>query len=187
MAGKFLDRFWRRTSVKALPMHYIIFPDGEDRQKWSREVDPAVASFIRDVITPALKPMSADDYFIGPNQILNSWAQWCYVVHGSDVFWCAVYDPGLVVVRFSPDGSLMHCELKSPHPQFGGREASEAELAAVDEGAPNYQLQLVFRAWDAQDDKSYREMKEWFPASDDLYQRWRAALASIDAQASRTP
>lgn len=75
------------------------------------------------------------------------------------------------------------CALRSPNPNFGGREASEAELDAYDEDEPNPQYNLVFDAWDPEVDPELRE--GWSEASADEVRRWKAAISPADRLGAR--
>jgi hypothetical protein len=91
------------------------------------------------------------------------------------------WEPGLLVVRFAPDGSLALAERRSPNPEFGGREATEEELADYDEDNEEqaHQYRLVFDAWDAQLDEDERE--DWEIVDDETKSRFDAALAHVGA------
>ena len=79
-----------------------------------------------------MRPLLEDEYRSGPARILNTGARWGFVLDDSVVYWCVKWEPGLVTVRFAPDGTLAWAQLRSPNPQFGGREATAEELDSYD-------------------------------------------------------
>lgn len=129
---------------------YLIFA-GEQAEMRSLAVGAAQARYLRDVVDPLLRPLTREQYTNDVHAILGTFARYSYVLHASHVYWCVEWSPGLLVVRFAPTGAIDWCALKSPNPEFGGRTATEAELDAFDEDAPNPQYRLVFDAWDARE------------------------------------
>jgi hypothetical protein len=193
-AGAGLRRFTRRASMLETP-RYIIFDleDDTDEIMFSGAVNQPEADYLRDVVLPRLRPLSEEDYFNGPLAIYGTAARFSYVLAGSDVYWCVEWDPGLLVIRFSADGSMSWCSLRSPVPNFGGREATEEELDAYDEDEPNPQYNLVFDAWDPQLEPELRD-DGWAEVSADERRRWKAAMAqqerlgaTVDALAENDP
>lgn len=160
---------------------YLIFPseDGAGGTILSRPVEAPEAAYLRDSVIPHLQALSDHEYQNGPLAILSTFAHFSYVLQSNgDVYWCVEWGPGLLVVRFSPSGSLSWCALRSPNPEFGGRTASEAELDAFDEDAPNPQYNLVFDAWDPQLEPDRRE--GWQRATGDETRSWEAAMAHAE-------
>ena len=157
---------------------YLIFDledDANDEPILSSAVGEAEAEYLREVVLPRLRPLSEEDYFNGPLAIYATAARFSYVLAGSDVYWCVEWSPGLLVIRFSADGSMSWCALRSPVPELGGREATEEEWDAYDEDAPNPQYNLVFDAWDPQLEPDRRD--GWAEISADEMRRWKAAMA----------
>jgi len=105
--------------------------------------------------------------------ILKTAARYSYVLDGCDLYWCIEWDPGLVVVRMSPGKELEWVALRSPIPNFGGREPlpEDGDPDEYDEDAENPQYNLVFRPWDAQFDEEYREMRSFAPADEEVRAR----------------
>jgi hypothetical protein len=130
-----------------------------------------------------MRALAPDEYANSAHAILRTVARWSYVLIDRDVYWCVEWPPGLLVVRFSPGGSFGWCALRSPNPSFGGKVATEAELDAFDEDAPNPQYNLVFDAWDAQ----WRpdELEQWNPASQHEIECFEAAMSAVDAIGAR--
>jgi hypothetical protein len=159
---------------------YLIFDleDGSGETILSCAVSQPEADYLREVVLPRLRPLSEEDYVNGPLAILGSGAHLSYVLAGSDVYWCVEWNPGLLVIRFSADGSMSWCALRSPVPDFGGRAATGEELDAYDEDEPNPQYNLVFDAWDPQLDPDLRD--GWTTASGDESRRWKAAMAQAE-------
>lgn len=141
--------------------------------------------FFEAHLVPNLRPMSDADYMQGPAVILQTLAPYSYILYQGDVYWCAEWEPGLVVVRFSPGGGLAWTVLRSPIPDFGGREASDEELEAYDEDAENHQYNLVYQSWDARFDQFWRTERAFRPASAKTAAAYRAALAHADALGER--
>lgn len=166
-------------------MKYIIFVyEGTDPEEagepvlWSRSVPPGEEAYLRESVLPGMRPLSDEEYMAGPAKILNTAAHYSYVLDGEVVYWCVEWEPGLVVVRFALDASLALAELRSPNPEFGGREATDEELENYDEDNEErtHQYNLVFDAWDAQFDDDERA-EEWEVADDETKSRFDAALA----------
>jgi hypothetical protein len=133
--------------------------------------------YFMDHVLPNLRQISDEDYVQGPAVILHTLARYSYILYCGDVYWCAEWEPGLIVVRFSPDGSLAWTALRSPIPDFGGRKATAEEERDYDEDAENHQYNLVFRAWDAQFDEFWRKERSFQPASARAVGLYEAALA----------
>lgn len=131
-------------------------------------------------ILPTLQPVSDEDYMQGPAVILHTAARFSYIIYQEDVYWCAEWQPGLIVVRFSPDCSMARTVLRSPIPDFGGRQAEEEDLRSYDEDAVNHQYNLVFRAWDAQFDEFLRERRSFQRADARIADVYRAAFVHAD-------
>lgn len=92
-------------------------------------------------IIPNLRPLSSDEYIHGPAVLLYTVARYSYVLYQSDVYWCAEWEPGLIVVRFTPDGPMAWAALRSPIPNFGGRAADPKDLRHHHEGADGKTMQ----------------------------------------------
>lgn len=169
-------------------MQYIIFvyegsepTETDEPVLWSHSVAPGEEAYLRESALPAMRPLSDEEYRTGPAKILNTLGHYSYVLDGDIVYWCVEWEPGLVVIRFAPDGSLAIAELRSPNPEFGGREATQEELDNYDEDNPErlHQYKLVFDAWDAQFDEDERE--DWEIVDDATKSRFDAALAHANS------
>ena len=136
--------------------------------------------YFADHIIPSLRPLSDAQYMEGPAVILHTFARYSYVLYRTDVYWCAEWEPGLVVVRFSPDGSMAWTAMRSPIPNFGGRVAAAEDVRSYDEDADNHQYNLVFRAWDAQFDAADREWLSFQPADAETASAYRAAVSHAE-------
>ncbi len=137
------------------------------------------AEYLKRAI-PALRPLSDEEYLNGPAAILQTMAPYSYVLYEEDLFWCIEWDPGLIVIRFSPNGDITWAALRSPVPDFGGRKASDEELDAYDEDADNPQYNLIFDSWDAQFDEQKRKWKSFVPADSDVQARFQNALVHVN-------
>lgn len=163
-------------------MQYIIFvSEGEAAAPvlWSRSVAPGEETYLRELVFLALRPLSEEEYKSGPARILNTAARYSYVLDDDTVYWCVEWEPGLLVLRFTPDSALALAELRSPNPQFGGREATPEELANYDEDNEEeaHQYNLIFDAWDAQFDEDERE--DWEIVDDETKRRVDIALETV--------
>ena len=167
-------------------MHYIIWAtdDNDNEVQHAAPVAESDAAYLQQIIEQ-LKPLSDADYMNGPAVILRTLAKSCYVICGEDVLWCTEWGPGLVVIRFSPSGEMAWAAIRSPVPNFGGREASEEELDAYDEDEDNPQYNLIFTPWDAQFDPQDREWHSFEPASKALREAFSRGLAGVNALADR--
>ncbi len=159
-------------------MLYVIeaFDEDDETTTMTRPVDEVDAEYLRETVIPVLRPLSVDEYSFGPAAILHTMARYSYVLDGTVVYWCVEWKPGLLVIRFAPDGEMAWAALKSPNPAFGGREATEAEWDAYDEDA-NPQYNLVFDAWD---DIFDDEREGWDPISAADQEAYAAALAPVN-------
>ena len=168
-------------NLRHYSMRYVIFADHEgiEGQLFSTPVGCLEAAFLREAILPKMRLLSDEEYVNGPAAILHTAARFSYVLDGRDVYWCVEWDPGLLVIRFSPDGGIAWAAARSPNPEFGGRSASDEELEAYDEDAPNPQYNLVFDAWDAQFEDEERE--NWHPAESAERAAFEAASAHVNA------
>jgi hypothetical protein len=160
-------------------MLYVIDAFGEDDETttMTRPVDEADAEYLREKVVPVLQPLSVDEYSSGPAAILGTGAPYSYVLDGAVVHWCVEWAPGLLVIRFAPDGEMAWAALKSPNPGFAGREATEEEWDAYDEDAENPQYNLVFNAWD---DIFDQDREGWEPISEADQKAYAAALAPVN-------
>lgn len=138
-------------------------------------VDEPDAHYFAKVIE-LLKPLSNEQYMNGPAPLQGSAANQSYILDGTDVYWLIEWDPGLVVVRFTPDGAMAWTALRSPVPGFGGRDFDESEWDDYDEDN-NPQYNLIFTPWDAQFDEQDREWGGFVPADPETIARFESALA----------
>ncbi len=133
--------------------------------------------FLRKVVFPTMQPLSSEEYINGPAAILSTAARHSYVLHNNDVYWCVEWQPGLLVICFAPDGSMKWTAARSSNPRFGGRKATDAEIAAFDEDAYDPQYHLIFDGWDEQFEE--RDRERWEPASSVIAADYTAALAPV--------
>ncbi len=159
-------------------MDYIIYVhDSQGEEVMHVAPVPAEDSAYLEKVIQELRPLSDDDYADGVAAILSSEAPQSYVLSGTDVLWCMEWDPGLIVVRLSPDQTMDWAAVRSTIPDFGGRPATEKELAEFDEDAPDPQYNLVFNPWDAQSEADERQAHSFVPADEDVESRFADALA----------
>lgn len=162
-------------------MQYLIFVcrDDDDPIMYTAPVASGDAAYLQR-ITAEFRPLSEEDYLNGPAVVLETAARYSYVLSGQELFGCVEWGPGLIVVRFSPNEELAWAAIRSPVPNFGGREADDAEWHDYDEDADNPQYNLVFVPWDAQFDAQKREWNSFVPADSDVRSRFRNAVARVD-------
>jgi hypothetical protein len=166
---------------------YVIYVDHEGEEGVMMTAPLAEEDrdyFVRGIL-PVMRPMTHEEYMHGPMYLLHTLAKTSYLLHQRSVYWCIEWEPGLIVVRFSPDDSLAAAALRSPNPEFGGREPSEEDLREYDEGAENHQYNLIFQAWDAQFDTQMREWNSFTPADEETARRFDAAMEHAQALGER--
>jgi hypothetical protein len=124
-------------------MQYVInvCDDLNEPRVFAAHVAANDASYIRR-IAMMLKPLSDDDYMNGPGALLYTLAKFSYVLDKDDLFWLIEWDPGLIVIWFSPTGNTKWSAIRSPVPNFGGREACDSDWRAYDENADDPQIQF---------------------------------------------
>ncbi len=158
----------------------FVFRDGSDDQVMhTAPVPDEDAAYLQRIIAQ-LRPLSEEDYMNGPAAILRTLAKSSYVLDGAELFWCIEWDPGLIVVRFSPNGAIAWAAIRSPVPNFGGREAADADWDNYNEDAADPQYNLVLFSWDAQFDAQEREWRSFVPAPPDVQLRFEKALRHAD-------
>ena len=167
-----------------LGAHYLIFPTSEGVPQFSLPLGELEADYLETVVEPLLQPLEENQYIEGAQGILRTWARFSYVLKEEHVCWCIEWSPGLLVIDFSPGGIMRWCALRSPNPEFGGRTATEDELASYDEDRHNPQYHLVFTAWDAERDPGRR--RGWSAATADEITRWECAMARANAISRQT-
>lgn len=170
-----------RHALKVDHMHYIIFVD--DKMMYAPVLQDDHNYFCK--ILPFLKPLSDEDYMSGSAYLLQTMAKYSYILFEKDVYWCVERSPGLIVVRFSPDGAMASAALRSPVPDFGGRKPDPRDLGKYDPDAENHQYNLVFRAWDAQFDEQWRKWSKFKVAGPKIIREFEAALAHADKLSSQ--
>ncbi|MEO0474941.1 MAG: hypothetical protein AAF085_03070, partial [Planctomycetota bacterium] len=104
-------------------MHYVIFvPNGDDHSDlYVGPVDDRDAAYLQQAIEH-LSPMTDEQYLIGPAALLQAAVRYSYILHEKIVYWCIEYQPGLLIVRLASDDELHWAAIRSPVPDFGGRE-----------------------------------------------------------------
>lgn len=160
-------------------MLYVIeaFGEGDETTTMTRAVPAEDAAYLQEEVIPRLRELSEQDYEFGPALILSTLARFSYVLAAPYVYWCVEWKPGLLTLRFAPDGGMQWAALPSPNPEFGGREATEEEMDDFDEDAEDPQYNLVFDSWD---DTFDRDREGWTPISDTDRSAYDAALAPVN-------
>lgn len=179
-----LAPFLEGEKVHDSPMQYeyaIFVHDKRGREVMhTAPVSEDDARFLRERVLPTLQALDDETYLDGPAMILHTGARFSYVLDGDDLLWCVEWEPGLLVVRFSPDGRMAWTALRSPVPGFGGRKPLKQDVERYDEDADDPQYNLVFHAWDAQFDEFSRAHYAFVPASEEAKKRHAAGLRHPD-------
>ncbi len=166
-------------------MQYVnfVYEDGDDPTLHTGPVPDSDAAYLRQAAAH-LKPLSDEEYMTGPAAILHTLAKCSYVLEGDALYWCMEWDPGLIIVKMVPDAEMAWVALRSPIPNFGGREP------LPEDGDPdeydyddNPQYNLIFTPWDAQFDEQDREWASFVPADSEVQARFERALARANALA----
>jgi hypothetical protein len=163
-------------------MHYVVFVNGDEAiagEMLAGPVEPGDEAYLRARVIPVMRPLSDEEYLNGPAAIVSTGARSSYVLDEQDVYWCVEWEPGLLVIRFTPEDTMSWAAVRSPNPGFGGREATEEEWDAYDEDAENPQYNLVFDAWDAQFDEEERE--DWQPGTEEMSAAHESALRHVNS------
>lgn len=163
-------------------MHYVnfVYENGDEPTLHTGPVSKRDAAYLA-AAAKHLRPLSDDDYMTGPACILHTMAKSSYVLDVRDLYWCIEWQPGLLVVRMAPDLPLEWVALRSPIPNFGGREPLPEDGDPDDEVDDNPQYSLIFTPWDAQFDAQDREWGEFVPADAEAQSRFQNALARVEA------
>lgn len=134
---------------------------------------------------PTLRPIDRETYVQCFAAVLGTAQRSSYVLDGTHAIWCLEWKPGLLVLRFSPDGSMSGTALRSPRRFFGREEPlTPSEQKAFEEeveGGQPEQYRLVFDAWDAQFDEQVRRWNGFAEAPESLVSRLEAALEPVNA------
>lgn len=146
-------------------MHTVIW---DDDRMLEAPVAEAVEEFLVDVVEQALHPIDEDAYRDGPAVLLSTDARSVYVVTDDAVLWVVEWPPGVVVVRFGPDGSY-----------------AAARLAVDDEDDDEHPaVELVAVPWAAQLDPDDRSDAGFALASEATRSTWHRAMAAVDRLAA---
>ena len=163
-------------------MQYVNFVyEGDDPPTLHTGPVPANdAAYLRQVAS-LMRPLSEEEYMTGPAVILHTMAKYSYVLDNHDLYWCVEWDPGLLVIRMSPKKEMMWAAIRSPVPNFGGREPLPEDGDPDDyDHDDNPQYNLIFTPWDAQYDEQYRERGSFVPADKDVQTRFENALSRVN-------
>jgi hypothetical protein len=164
-------------------IQYVIFVDQNDETgvMFTAPLEDADRDYFVKGIVPTLRALSDEEYLNGPAVILHTLARFSCILYGDDVYWCAEWQPGLIVVRFSPNGEMAWSALRSPIPNFGGRTPNAEDLRQAEEDPENHQYNLVFKAWDAQLDEDWRQWRSFKPADATTAKAYQTALTHVQA------
>lgn len=161
-------------------MEYVIFvTSGGQEILYTGPVPGCDAAFLQRIVD-LLRPLSHEGYMTGPAAILHTLARSSYVLCGAELLWCVEWEPGLVVLRFSPNGEIGWGAVRSPVPDFGGCAAVESDRDGYNEDAENSQYNLIFDPWDAQFDDDERVRKSFVPADSESELRFQNALSHVN-------
>ena len=169
-------------------MQYVIFVLGDDGTDTlhAGPVPETEAAYLRAAIEH-LQPLADDDYTNGPVAIMRTLARTSYVLDGTDLYWLAEWQPGLIVVRLAGAEPLRWVALRSPVPDFGGRTPlPQDEVEPFDED-DNPQYELIFTPWDAQFEPREREWGSFAPADGETVAAFTAALVRVNRLIEAAP
>ena len=147
-------------------MRYLIYAPHQGQEDVLQEAPVAEADkrYLRAIAEQAMKTLSDEEYMHSLAVLLQSFARSSYILDGDDLYWCVEWDPGLLVIKFSPNAPIAWAAVRSPIPEFGGRVPRQEDIDAYDEDAENHQYNLVFSAWDAQFSERERAWRAFGPA-----------------------
>lgn len=162
----------------------FVYEDSDDPTLHTGPVPDGDAAYLRQAATH-LKPLTDEEYMTGPAALLRTMAKYTYVLDDKELYWCIEWAPGLVIVKMAPDADMQWVALRSPIPNFGGRQPlpDDGDPDEYDEDN-NPQYNLIFTPWDAQYDKQHREWGTFIPADDEVRTRFENALARVNALGS---
>lgn len=167
-------------------MQYVNFVcrDSDDPILHTAPVPESDAAYLRRAFAH-LKPLSDEEYMNGPAAILRTMAKYSYVLDGDELYWCTEWNPGLLVLKLAPNTEMEWVALRSPVPNFGGREPLPEDGDSGDYDCDdNPQYNLIFTSWDAQYDQQDREWGSFVPADDEVQKRFENALAHVNSLGS---
>jgi hypothetical protein len=169
--------------IRNSDMQYVnfVYGKGDESTLYTGPVVDGDAAYLRKAASH-FKPLSEEAYMTGPAVILHTMAKSSYVLDGPDLYWCIEWDPGLLVVRMSPGQEMRWVALRSPIPNFGGREPlpEDGDPDDYDDAEGNPQYNLIFRPWDAQFDEQHRKWRSFVPAGEEVQKRFENALARVN-------
>jgi len=137
---------------------------------------------LREVALPALAAVSADEYRRGLSALRETFVKASVVLDEDCVFFCFECQPGLIVLRVGADSQLAAVALRSPRPDFGGREPLPDD-PPFDEDEQNPLYNLVFTPWDAQFDAELREYEGFTAAAGTESAQYERAMAALSTAA----
>lgn len=164
-------------------LRYLItvFEGPEDEGSWYvGPLRPSSEAYLEDFVLPRLEPVSREDYDAGFRGILQTGARSVYVLDEDIVYWCVEFDPGLLVLRFDPSGAVAGVAMRSPVPEFGGREPTPEDLRDYDEELPNPQYRLIHDGWGAQFEAEERDA--FRAASGRVLERFVRVVDQVDGE-----
>jgi len=161
-------------------VRYIIYVEQGKRGKYFEGPVAEVDAGYLQQGKQHLKRLDQNDYIHGFGGLLHLLTRYSYVLDEDRVYWCIEWDPGLIVIEFSPSGEMRWVPLRSPVPDFGGRTPLKEEQDRFDPEAPNSQVSLVFDPWSAQFDKEDRQDKAFSVADRESVQRFELALEVVN-------
>jgi len=166
-------------------MQYVIFAGQSEKEQvmLAGPVEDGDRDYFVSRILPTFQPLSDEQYLQGLESIRYTAARFSYILYQGQVYWSVEWDPGLIVVRFSPQGTMAWTALRSPIPNFGGRIPDKEDLLVYVAGAAeyleNHQYNLVFKAWDAQFEEDYRRWYAFERADEETATAYEAALEHV--------
>jgi hypothetical protein len=157
-------------------MKYIIW--NKDSIPMTAKVSDLDSDYVKKYVIPSLEQITSNRYTDSFLAILHSYARWSYILYNNKLYWLIEWDPGLIVLEFTENEEIRAVALRSPVPDFGGREAIKDidNPDEYDEDAENPQYNLIFDAWDAQQDEQWQEWNHFEKASNEKTSQFDACL-----------
>lgn len=172
-------------------LKYFFWVDKDDRNDSKLhvgDVSATAAAFIRLHVGQNLSSLDADTYNHGPLGLLSSAVSSVYIMDRDAVLWCTEWEPGLIVVRFSPGDEMRWAAFRDPRPDFADRTPLPGD--SDDDANDNPLYSLIFDGWDAQnghDPDHDLPLINARPATKDEMARFATAMNGVHAIAFDAP
>jgi hypothetical protein len=154
-------------------MKYILLNDSTNLLEC--EVPPSESRYLQAAIS-SLEDLSDAEYLSSVVVVLRTSAKYSYVLDGINVLWLIEWQPGLIVVKFSPTKRMQWTAIRSPIPDFGGRIPLPPDDC---EDIQNPQYDLIYTSFDAAIDPDCTE--NFSKCDPETVSVFNAALAHVNS------